>query len=246
MISRVRRGKQQITLARALSKLGIVSRAQARVLIREGKISVNRKIVRSPETWVDPRADRVTLNGRTIQRAKPVYFAFHKPRGIVTTRSDERGRKTIYDLLPEGTPWVFPVGRLDKESSGLLLLTNDTRFGDRVTSPDVNVPKVYTVRLDKPLREGDRKRMESELTLPDGTQLLPVTVRVSNEDRAICEVTLHEGRNRQIRRMFAMLEYNVLTLQRISVGRIQLGSLKEGEMRRLTSEELTEILGAKD
>ena len=243
MSSRVRQGKHQITLARALSKLGVASRAQARALIREGKISVNRKIVRSPELWVDPQEDRISLSGSTVRKAEQVYLALHKPPGFVTTRSDEKGRKTVYDLLPKGLDWVFPVGRLDKESSGLLLLTNDTRFGENLTSPASRIPKVYVVQFDRPLQEADCKRMESGMTLSDGTLTLPARVRVSTGDPSACEITLREGKNRQIRRMGEELGYKVVTLNRVSIGDIRLENLKEGEVRPLTDAEKQGILG---
>ena len=243
MSSRVRQGKNQVTLARALSKLGIASRAQARMLIRQGKISVNRKTVRSPLVWVDPREDRILLAGKTAQKAERVYLALHKPPGFVTTRSDEMGRKTVYHLLPEGLAWVFPVGRLDKESSGLLLLTNDTRFGESVTSPTSKIPKVYVVQFDRPLQEADRMRMESGMTLSDGTRTLTANVSISSNDPATCEITLREGKNRQIRRMGEELGYGVVSLKRVSIGSIRLGNLGEGEVRSLTDAERKGILG---
>lgn len=245
MSSRVRQGKNQVTLSRALSKLGIASRAQARALILQGKISVNKRIVRSPLVWVDPREDRISVAGKTVQKAERVYLALHKPCGFVTTRSDEMGRKTVYDLLPEELDWVFPVGRLDKESSGLLLLTNDTRFGERVTNPALKIPKVYVVQFDRPLQEADHKRMESGMTLSDGTRTLPAGVRVSTGDPATCEITLCEGKNRQIRRMGEELGYEVVSLKRVSIGGIRLGNLKEGGVRPLTAAEKQGILGRK-
>jgi len=242
MSSRARQGRNQVTLARALSKLGIASRVQAQALIRDGKISVNGRIVRSPLVWVDPREDRISLAGKPVQKTERVYLALHKPCGVVTTRSDERGRKTVYDLLPEGLDWVFPVGRLDKESSGLLLLTNDTRFGESVTNPTLKIQKVYAVQLDRALQEADRKRMESGMTLSDGTRTLPASVSVSTSDLATCEITLREGKNRQIRRMGKELGYEVVSLKRVSIGAIRLGNLKEGEIRSLTATEKQGIL----
>lgn len=243
MISRIRQGKNQVTLSRALSKLGVASRAQARALIGEGKVTVNRKIVRSPLVWVDPREDHIILAGTTVRKAERIYLVLHKPPGFVTTRSDEMGRKTVYNLLPEGLDWVFPVGRLDKDSSGLLVLTNDTRFGERMTSPSSKIPKVYVVQFDRPLQEADRKRMESGMALPDGTRTLPAGVRPSTGDPAACEITLREGKNRQIRKMGEELGYKVVSLKRVSIGGILLGNLKEGEGRSLTAAEKQGILG---
>jgi pseudouridine synthase len=214
-------------------------------MIRGGKISVNKRIVRSPELWVDPRRDFIEVEGRSLKKAAFIYLAIHKPAGFVTTHSDELGRKTVYDLLPKAIPWVFPIGRLDKESSGLLLLTNDTRFGEKVSSPMEKVPKTYAVLVDRPLSDSDRKVMESGLTLADGTRLKPAVVRISKSDHAFCKITLHEGKNRQIRRMFETLGYNVLDLNRVSIGAIHLGNLKEGEMRMLSSEERASIIGTR-
>ena len=243
MSSRIRQGRNQVTLVRALSKFGVASRAQAATLIREGKISVNRKTIRSPGLWVDPRADRIALNGTIVRKASNVYLALHKPAGFVTTRSDEKGRKTVYDLLPEKLNWVFPVGRLDKESTGLLVLTNDTRFGEKLTSPSSKIPKVYHVQFDKPLHTNDRKQMETGMMLSDGTRTLPAQVKASDWDPAKCEITLKEGKNRQIRRMGEALGYEVVFLKRIRIGGIRLGNLREGEVRPLTMVEKQGILG---
>jgi pseudouridine synthase len=245
MISRVRQGKNQVTLSRALSKLGIASRTQAHALILEGQISVNGRIEKSPLVWVDPREERITLAGKIVRKTERAYMALHKPPGFVTTRSDEKGRKTVYDLLPEKLDWVFPVGRLDKESSGLLLLTNDTRFGESITSPTSKIPKAYLVQFDRPLLEADRKRMESGMALSNGTRTLPAIVKISFGDPATCEITLREGKNRQIRRMGEELGYEVVSLKRVSIGKIRLGNLKEGEVRSLTALEKQGILERK-
>ncbi|MER3523767.1 MAG: hypothetical protein C4326_06770 [Ignavibacteria bacterium] len=135
MPTRTRQGRNQVSLARALSKLGVASRSQAMDLIRDGRVKVSGVMVRIPTVWVDPKSETITINGAAVRSAQCLYLDFHKPSGGVTTRSDERGRTTVYDYLPKDLPWIFPVGRLDKDTSGLLLLTNDTRFGERVTSP---------------------------------------------------------------------------------------------------------------
>jgi len=143
----------------------------------------------------------------------------------------------VYDLLPKNLPWLFPVGRLDKETSGLLLLTNDTRFGDRVTNPMDDVPKTYEVVLDRALSENDLRTLESPMQLGDGTQLKPARVLLRSEEKHLYEVTITEGKNRQIRRMFHQLGYKVLALKRVRIGSIELGRLKEGELRPLTQRE---------
>ncbi|MBM2841111.1 MAG: ribosomal large subunit pseudouridine synthase [Bacteroidetes bacterium] len=240
MPSQERLGKNQITLARALSKLGIASRKQAAALILAGRVDVRGKTIRSPNVWIDPKQDRITVDGKALRQRPPVYLVMNKPAGVVTTRSDELGRKTVYDLLPGETRWLFPVGRLDKDTSGLLLFTNDTRLGDTVTNPLTKLPKTYTVDVDKPLRPGDKKLMESTFVLNDGTVLKPAKVIVGNTLHSF-RMTIIEGKNRQIRRMCEELGYEVRSLHRVSIGPIRLGMLKEGEVRPLTEKELSEI-----
>lgn len=163
----------------------------------------------------------------------------NKPAGLVTTRSDERGRPTIYDLLPDNHPWVFPIGRLDKESSGLLLLTNNTKFGDHVQDPNSKVPKSYRVVVDLPLTNEAVAQMESGMELEDGVPCQPVEIRFPDADRTRFEMTLHEGKNRQIRRMCAMLGYRVLELVRFRIGSVALGSMERGSVRQLTAAEIS-------
>ncbi|RPH37244.1 rRNA pseudouridine synthase [bacterium] len=241
MISKDRKERTQISLARAISKLGIASRAEARRMIQEGRIEVNGKTVRDPGLWLDLRTDRITRKGRLLKIREKIYLALHKPAGVVTTRSDERGRKTVYDLLPPDSRWVFPVGRLDKESSGLLLLTNDTTFGESVTNPERKVEKKYHVVLDHPLAAPDKQHMEAGMTLPDGTVLSGAMVRPGS-GVAEFEISIREGKNRQIRRMCESLGYEVKRLHRVSIGDIRLGDLQVGKYRSLTPHERASIL----
>jgi pseudouridine synthase len=232
-----RTAKSQITLSRALSKFGRASRSRARILIRQGQVTLNGRRITSPEIWVDPRVDKIVVAGEPLRQQARVYLALHKPAGVVTTRSDERGRKTVYDLLPEEQGWLFPVGRLDQDTSGLLLMTNDTQFGERVTSPLSKIPKTYETLLDRPLAVVDKHRMESRFRLSDGETLLPAAVEISPVVERQCTITISEGKNRQIRRMCATLGYKVVALKRISIGPVRLGGLGEGEFRALTEEE---------
>ncbi|HET6273869.1 MAG TPA: pseudouridine synthase [Bacteroidota bacterium] len=242
--SRGRRNQGEITLARAISKFGIASRTQAAAMVREGRVAVDGSIVRSPDRWVNPLSNEIQVDGKRIRRASPVYLAMHKPIGVVTTRSDEKGRKTIYHLLPPERQWMFPIGRLDKETSGLLLLTNDSRFGEMVTNPLGEIPKTYSVTVDRPLRDVDRRALESRLTLADGTRLLPAEVTPSIDNPLVFEMTIVEGKNRQIRRMCEHLGYVVISLQRIRIGLISLGRLNVGEVRPLSREERSGILSS--
>jgi len=180
------------------------------------------------------------VDGKELRKQQFVYLAMNKPAGVVTTRSDELGRKTVYDLLPYSRRWLFPVGRLDKDTSGLLLFTNDTRFGDAVTNTLTGLPKTYTIEIDKPLRSDHRKKMESTFVLHDGTVLKPAKVIVEKSLR-VFRMTIAEGKNRQIRRVCEKLGYEVRSLRRVSIGSIRLGTLEEGKVRLLIEKEIAEI-----
>lgn len=236
-----RSGIHQVSLPRALSKLGVASRSQAMLLVKEGKVSVNGSVVASPDIWVDLRSDRIEVDGKPAMKRSFVYLALNKPAGFVTTRSDERGRKTVYDLLPSDYQLLFPVGRLDKESSGLLLFTNDTQFGEMITSPESKLPKRYAVGLNEGLRKEHAQIMRAGMKLDDGTALMSAEILIQSSDPACCEVTIREGKNRQIRRMFETLGYDVVVLKRLSVGSVELGTLREGQTRVLTNEELSQL-----
>ena len=149
MLSRARQKKSQVTLARALSKLGVASRSEAENWIRERRVPVDGKLIPLPEEWVDIKTNRIMIDDKPVRIRKKLYCAFHKPFGVVTTRSDEKGGRTVYEFSPPGFSNVFPIGRLDKETRGLLLLTNDTRFGERVSNPESGVHETYTVSVDK-------------------------------------------------------------------------------------------------
>jgi pseudouridine synthase len=222
-----------VTLARALSKLGHTSRAQARSLVESGRVSVDGRTVRDPDRWIDLRSARVGVDGGPVGKKRHVYLAMHKPAGYVTTRRDERSRATVYDLLGDMRDWVFPVGRLDRETSGLLLFTNDTAFGEALTNPDARVPKTYLVRLDRPLGDADARRMKTGMELGDGTRLRPATIARRAGSPLELELTIGEGKNRQIRRMCAALGYGVAALHRIRIGSLALGALPEGKTRAL-------------
>jgi 23S rRNA pseudouridine2605 synthase len=232
--------RARISLARALSKLGFTSRSQARPLITGGRVTVNGSIIRDPEQRIDIERDRVAVDGQAIALESYVYVMLNKPPGVVTTRSDERGRATVFDLLPrEQLPYLTPVGRLDKESAGLLLFTNDTRWANRITAPDQHVDKIYHVRIDQPLDMGLIERMRTGVE-DKGEQLRAKSaepLEVSDTD-AWLEVVLNEGKNRHIRRLLAALGVNVVELIRVAVGPLRLGKLRPGEHRLLTEAEV--------
>jgi len=228
-----------VSLPRALSKLGFCSRTQAEVLIMEGRVRVDGRIVRSVTARVDPARTRITVDGQPVVAERKVYLMLNKPRGLVTTRDDPQERATVYDCL-EGLdlPFVAPVGRLDKASEGLLLLTNDTRWAQRVLDPASNVEKVYHVQIDKMLDESVLERLEAGMVL-DGERLVARSARVlrAGMRNAWLEVVLNEGRNRQIRRLLGEVGADVLRLVRIDVGGVRLGDLPRGAVRHLTPAE---------
>ncbi|MCG3112614.1 MAG: rRNA pseudouridine synthase [Candidatus Manganitrophus sp. SB1] len=228
-----------MSLGRALSKLGFTSRSQARPLIESGRVSVNGRLIRNPEVRVDPDREVIRVDGQIIRSAAPVYLMMHKPKGVVTTRSDERERKTVYDLLGKDEQWLFPVGRLDKETSGLLLLTNDTQWGNRITAPESKVSKIYHVKLNRQISENDLERLRSGVVLEEGQTAPAEATRLRQAEGKECiSLALREGRNRQVRRMCEALGYQVEDLIRVRIGDLALGDLPTGGHRPLTPAEV--------
>lgn len=223
-------------LNRALSKLGLCSRGIAAAWIADGRVLVNGTPAVSPDQWVDLGSDAITVAGKTeaAQTKTHVYLALHKPAGYVTTRKDELGRKTVYDLLPPvfADKWLFPVGRLDKDSEGLLLLTDDGEWANLLTSPEFHVEKRYRVKLDGKPVEAELERFRTGILL-DAALTLPA--RVEAEGAGWYRVGLTEGRNRQIRRMFHVLGYKVKRLVRVAIGSLELGDLPAGASLPLES-----------
>jgi 23S rRNA pseudouridine2605 synthase len=246
MTSRTRKGREQVSLIRAISKFGLASRTQAEHLVRQGCVRVNGRPVRSPFLWLDPRVDRISIGDQPVRAAHHVYLALFKPAGYVTTRSDERGRRTVYDLLPADVPHLFPVGRLDKETSGLLLFTNDVRFGERVTSPLRHVMKTYLLSLSTPLAAHHADLWRRGMVLADGTALRPVVVSLSVSVPQEVTMTLIEGKNRQVRRMAEELGYTVVRLVRMAIGDVTLEGLVPGGVRMLTEQEYTGLTAQAD
>ena len=227
-----------VSLARALSKLGYCSRSQAIQLILDGRITVHGRVLSNPSYRCIPEKTDIAVDGIPVQKEHYRYIVMNKPIGIVTTRSDERGRNTVYHLLGEIGQWVFPVGRLDKDSSGLLIFTNDTRFGERLTSPETKISKVYEVTVDKDFIPEDRKKFESGISV-DGEIFQPATVKILGP--RTMRMTIVEGKNRQIRRMCEAVGYRVITLARIKIGGLTVTDLEPGAWRDLTAGEIDKL-----
>lgn len=230
------------------------SRREAERWIAQGRVAVNGLEVREASYWIDPRSDRVAVDGRAVGDETPrVVIAFHKPTGFVTTRADPGGRPTVYDALGDVGRWVFPVGRLDRDTSGLLILTNDHRLGERLTAPDSHVPKTYHARVDGVPEPPALRALREGLPLEDGTPTRPAQVRVLGSPRPAApvpgrastwlEIVLTEGRNRQVRRMCAIVGHEVLELVRVAIGGLALEplTLASGEWRELGADEIERL-----
>ena len=230
---------RQVGLARALSKLGYCSRSEASDLIRAGRVRLNGAIRRDPEAHVHLERDRIAVDGKPVAATAKIYLMLNKPRGAVTTASDEEGRQTVYAFLDSALPWVAPVGRLDKASEGLLLLTNDSEWAAEILSPASHLNKTYHVQID---RVADTTLLESlgrGVRTEEGELLRVVSVRIlrGGKRNSWLEIVLDEGRNRHIRRMLASLGVAVLRLVRVAIGPLPLGQLPKGSVRALTGEE---------
>ena len=220
----------QVPLERALSKLGIASRSQTKQWIEAGRIAVNGHIIKDPAFLVVPEKVRITIDGKPAGRAASCTIMLYKPRGIVTTRSDEKGRPTIYDLLPAHLQHLHPVGRLDMATTGLLLMTTDTQLSNFLTDPENEIPRVYAVSVAGRITDDKLKRLSQGIE--DKGQLLKassVTLRKASNKESHLIVELTEGKNREIRRMFEALGTEVTSLKRIAFGKLKLGELKQGE-----------------
>lgn len=224
-------------LARALSKAGHCSRSQAAQLVRDGRVSINGHVRRDPEAPVRS-GESIHVDGRELVSASKIYLMVNKPRGLVTTTSDEQGRQTIYDCLGDDLPWLAPVGRLDKASEGLLLLTNDSEWAARILSPDTHLPKTYHVQIDRLADEALLAGIQSGVQC-GGDFLRADAVRLLRTGRrnSWVEIILTEGKNRHIRRMLEVFGVEVLRLVRVGIGSLQLGELTKGAYRPLTSAE---------
>lgn len=229
-----------VSLARALSKLGVASRTVAASMIEVGRVAVDGRIVTDPERRIDMAKARLEVDDKPLAARQKRYLAVNKPRGLVTTTRDEQGRATIYACLHGEDAWLAPVGRLDKASEGLILFTNDTAWAQRILDPASHVPKTYHVQVDRLFSEADLTRLRRGVTLEDGTAAQAAQARLlrSGEKNCWLEIVLHQGINRQIRRMIDALDATVLRLVRVAIGPVELGSLPKGQSRELTEREL--------
>jgi 23S rRNA pseudouridine2605 synthase len=240
------KSKDSMTLDRVLSRLGLASRTAAREAIGAGRLRVNGRVVRDPDCWVELERDAVELDGRRLKPARKIYLLFYKPKGVITSHGDPAGRKTIYaylEALGEEGKWVAPVGRLDKDTSGLLLLTNDTEFADFITSPESRVPKTYLVKASGMMSDDLVARLAAGVEMKRGDFSRPLRVR-RVEDRGKytwLEVVLTEGKNREVRRMIEAVGFKVLKLVRTKIGPLTLKGLEVGKWRALKAAEIAAL-----
>jgi len=227
------------TLERVLSKAGLGSRTEARSWIGAGRVRVNGRVVESPDHWVDFDRDRVTLDGQPVRGAKKVYLLLYKPKGYITTNTDPEGRPTVYDLLKDTGVWLVPVGRLDQDTTGLLIMTNDTQFAERLTNPDYKVPKTYQAKCADRLSDEQIARLRGGVELSDGPTRPAVVERLRDSGKYThLEIAITEGRNREVRRMVEAIGSKVLKLVRVAIGPIRIGDLPIGKWRPLTEAEV--------
>ena len=231
-----------VRLQKYLADSGVASRREGERLIGAGRVEVNGHVVTAQGVRVDPERDVVRLDGRRVQGSgRRVYYLLHKPKGFITSASDPEGRPTVLELLQGVRERIFPVGRLDWNSEGLLILTNDGDLTQRLTHPVNHVPKVYRVKVKGAVTGSDLEALRRGMFL-EGRRTLPARVeRVSGQANTWLEVTLHEGRRNQIRRMFDRLGHRVQKLKRIAIGPIRDRALKPGEWRRLTPDEIRRL-----
>ena len=240
--SRVPERSAPVSLARALSKLGVCSRAQATAAVIAGRVTVNGSVEHDPNRRVEPARDRITFDGERVRAAARTYVMLNKPAGLVTSAADERGRDTVYICFDNAPyPRLVPVGRLDRDSQGLLLFTNDTRWADRIASPASHIEKVYRVQLDRPIDERLIDRLRAGVASRGETLR---AVRVAPLTETELEMVLDEGRNRQVRRMVEATGAQVQRLVRTAIGPLRLGRLQPGMHRPLTARELSALEAA--
>lgn len=231
------------TLERVISKAGLGSRTEARRWIHARRVTVNGRIVENPDAWVDMARDKVVVDGKPLGRRERVYVLLYKPTGYITTYKDPEGRPTVYDLIQGIDTFVSPIGRLDLDTSGLLLMTNDTQLGEQVTNPASHVPKTYLVKASRVLSDADLDRLRTGIVLSDGPTRPARVERLRDSSKYThLEITLTEGRNRQVRRMIEALDAVVLKLVRVQIGPLRIGTLQIGKWRYLDESEVEALV----
>ena len=232
------------TLERVISKAGLGSRTEARSWIGGGRVRVNGKLIQTPDHWVDLERDNVTLDGKPVRPQKRIYLLLYKPKGYLTTYKDPEGRPTVYNLIHDIDRFVVPVGRLDLDTSGLLLMTNDTQFAEHIMNPEHKVPKTYLVKCGDLLSDSQIEQLRNGVELKDGPTLPAVVSRTRDAGKhTFIEMIITEGRNRQVRRMIEVIGSKTLKLVRTAIGPIRIGDLQIGSWRELTAEERRLLLG---
>jgi len=230
------------TLDRVLSKAGLGSRTEARSWIGSGRVRVNGRVIQTPDHWVDLEKDKVTLDGKPIDKAELRYILLYKPKGYLTTYHDPEGRPTVYDLIPKVEQFVSTVGRLDLDTSGLLLLTNDNALAEALTNPDGKMPKTYLAKASTLLSDEQLAHLARGVELNDGPTRPALVRRIRDGPKYThLELTITEGRNRQVRRMLEAIGSKVLKLVRTNLGPLTLEGLRIGEWRELTPAEVAQL-----
>lgn len=221
-----------------LSKAGLGSRTEARSWIGARRVRINGKIVENPDQWVDLERDRVTFDGKPVHQAAKVYLLLYKPKGYLTTHTDPQGRPTVYDLVRDAGVWVIPVGRLDLDTTGLLIMTNDTGFAERLTNPEFKIPKTYQAKCADRLADEQIARLRAGVELSDGPTRPALVERLRDSGKHThLEIVIGEGRNRQVRRMVEAIGSKVMKLTRVAIGPVRIGNLAIGKWRHLTEAE---------
>lgn len=231
----------RIRLDKFLSNLGLGSRKEVLKLIKAKKIKVNQEIIKDPAFKINPERDLVFYEERPLIYQRFYYYKFYKPKGVITSTRDKE--KTIFDLIPENLPGykkLFPAGRLDKDAEGLILLTNDGELAHRITHPRWKLPKVYEIKINKPLKEEDKIAIEEGVELKEG-KTKPAKISILNYERTLLEITVYEGRYHLLKRLFGKLGYKVLSIKRIAIGPVKLENLKPCEIKKLSTEEMTQL-----
>lgn len=238
-------GATRVRLQRFLADAGVASRRHAEQMVLDGRITINDRVVDSLPAFVNPGMDRVFADGQRVRPQRLTYMLLHKPKNVVSTSRDPEGRRRTVDLLPPMKERLFPVGRLDAESTGALLMTNDGELAQQLTHPSYAVPKVYRAEVDGLVETADIEQLRKGIYLAEGkASVSEVSIIHAARDRSVVEITLREGRNRQVRRMLARLNHKVRKLKRIMIGPISIKGLPAGACRYLSPKELDELRAA--